>query len=58
MQELLAKLARVKACAEARDCRPADLLLPELAVVTPGAKLMQAELYRRMIWELKTQYVC
>jgi hypothetical protein len=52
---LLLLLYRVKSCADAKDCNPADLLLPELAVVTPEAKLMQAEVYRRMIWDLKTQ---
>jgi hypothetical protein len=46
---------RLKGYADAKDCNPADLLLPELAVVTPEAKLMQAEVYRRMIWDLKTQ---
>lgn len=54
-QQLLALLGRVKACADARACSPADLLLPELAVTTPKAKAMQAELYKRMVWQLKTQ---
>lgn len=53
--ELLALLARVKGCGDARNCSPTDLLLPELAVTTPEAKLMQAEVYRRQIWELKMQ---
>lgn len=53
--ELLALLARVKGCGDARNCSPADLLLPELAVTRPEAKLMQAEIYKRQIWELKMQ---
>ena len=53
--ELLALLARVKGCADARKCSPADLLLPELAVTSPEGKLMQAEIYKRMAWELKMQ---
>lgn len=54
-QDMLALLARIKACREAKDCKAADLLLPELAVTTPEAKLMQAEVYRRMVLELQLQ---
>jgi hypothetical protein len=53
--EHLALLTRVKACSDARKCSPADLLLPELGVTSPEDKLMQAAIYRRMVWELKSQ---
>lgn len=52
--EHLALLARVKACSDARRCSPADLLLPELGVTSPEDKLLQALIYRRMVWELKS----
>lgn len=57
LQEMLALLARLRGCTDAEDCKAADLLLPDLAVTTPQAKLMQSEVYKRMVWELKTQYV-
>lgn len=53
--EHLALLARVKACSDARKCSPVDLLLPELGVTSPEDKLLQAAIYRRMVWELKSQ---
>lgn len=47
-------LARIGNC-EASDCKAEDLLYPELDVTYPGRKRVQAELYKRMVWELKTQ---
>ena len=55
LQTMLSLLARVKSCPEPKNCKAADLLLPELGVTTTQAKLMQAEVYKRMIWELKSQ---
>lgn len=53
--EHLTLLTWVKACSDARKCNPADLLLPELGVTSPEDKLLQAVIYRRMVWELKSQ---
>jgi hypothetical protein len=53
--ELIALLLRLKDCTDTRQCRAADLLLPELKVTTAEAKLMQAELYKQRVWELKTE---
>jgi hypothetical protein len=39
----------------AGSCKAAALLYSELDVTHPTRKLTQAELYRRMVWELKTQ---
>lgn len=50
-QQLLLKIG---SCA-AGSCKAEDLLYPELDVTYPGRKLTQAELYRRMVWELKSQ---
>lgn len=50
-QQLLAKIGDIAA----KDCKARDLLYPELDATYPGRKLTQAELYRRMVWELKSQ---
>jgi hypothetical protein len=39
----------------AASCKAAALLYSELDVTHPTRKLTQAELYKRMVWELKTQ---
>jgi hypothetical protein len=49
-----AVLAAVGAGA-AGSCKAAALLYSELDVTHPTRKLTQAELYKRMVWELKTQ---
>eukprot|EP00775_Hariotina_reticulata_P010178 gene10178-10338_t len=38
------------------ELKAADLLYPELEVTLPQKKLTQVELYRRMVWELKTKF--
>jgi hypothetical protein len=39
----------------AASCKAAALLYSELDVTHPTRKLTQAELYKRIVWELKTQ---
>lgn len=53
--EVLAQLGRLRQCSNARQCLASDLLLPELKVTTSEAKLMQAECYKRRMWELRSE---